>query len=156
MARISPITAFVRGIPGDFMTLAEVARILEIPEPTLRDLRIRAPKRFGPSLMTHFGRTPVYLYSAEDLERVRVELKNHRAEQRAEGFHSGRPALWTATEAADRRRRSMQAVYYARRADQLASRKLPTEADAARARAEDLRAQLKNDAAIRTAQRRVT
>lgn len=114
--RISPVTKFVRELEGGpWMTLAEVARALKVPEDTLRSWRRDDPETYNPSFMTHFGDLPVYLYSLEDLERVRLVAAAHTSDR-------GQPRLWSALEAKDRQRRHVRARYWERRRDLLLER----------------------------------
>lgn len=114
--RISPVTKFVRELEGGpWMTLAEVARALKVPEDTLRSWRRDDPETYNPSFMTHFGDLPVYLYSLEDLERVRLAAAAHTSDR-------GQPRLWSALEAKDRQRRHVRARYWERRRDLLLER----------------------------------
>lgn len=111
--RMSPVTKFVRELEGGpWMTLAEVARALKIPEDTLRTWRRNEPDAFNPSLMTYFGDLPVYLYSLQDLERVRTAAREHTSTW-------GQPRLWSGLEAKDRQRRHVRARYWERRAELL-------------------------------------
>lgn len=109
-AAVSPIIKYVRSIEGNYMTLAEVARALNVVEETLRLWRKRDPERFGPSLMTHFGDVPVYLYSLDDLERVRRNAKERGIAK------CGRPRLWTVREGQARQRRMTRVSYLRARA----------------------------------------
>lgn len=114
--RISPVTRFVRELEGGpWMTLAEVARALRIPEDTLRTWRRDDPANFNPSFMTHFGDLPVYCYSLDDLERVRAAAATHTSGR-------GQPRLWSVAEAKDRQRRHVRARYWERRAALLTER----------------------------------
>src|SRR4051812_8833598 len=94
------------------MSLAEVARTLKIPEDTLRTWRRQKPEIFNPSFMTHFGALPIYLYSADDLEKIRKAAEEHTSER-------GQPRLWSVAEAKDRQRRHVRARYWERRAESL-------------------------------------
>lgn len=113
--RISPVTRFIRELPdGPWMSLAEVARTLKISEDTLRTWRRNDPEVFNPSFMTHFGNLPVYLYSLEDLERVRLAAQAHTSER-------GQPRLWSVVEMKGRQRRHVRARYWERRAERLST-----------------------------------
>lgn len=104
---IPPVIRFVRSLEGEWLTLSEVARAIQVPEDTLRGWRRTDPATFGPTELTHLGDLPVCLYSLEDLERVRVAAKHNAA---------GKPRMWSADEVRSRRARTMKARYYEVRA----------------------------------------
>lgn len=125
MPRVPPIQAFIRRIPGDYMTLKEVSAVLQLSEDSLRTWRRKWPERFGPSMMTYYGQMPIYLYNLQDLERVQREAKIHldAIPKPAPGERvPGRPRIWTTLETQERRKRRMKVIYWRHRAETLRER----------------------------------
>lgn len=150
----SPTIRFVRSIPGQYMTLAEVAREIDVPEDTLRTWRRNEPHRFGPSRMTYFGSLPIYLYDLNDVERTRAEAAIQRADPQA---HGGNVTIWTVVEGQDRQRRLVRARYWEAKVARLAGKRdagSREQRDAARAKAKAIRRGLALEAATRRRERR--
>lgn len=120
MPRISPITAFVRSLEGDWFTLAEVARAIGRPEETLRDWAKRDPETYGAHHSERFGQRVVYLYDPARIERLRKALLEAQQAQplRFTGM-PGRPRIWSDDERKDRERQMARVVYYRRRVKEL-------------------------------------
>lgn len=155
-AAVDPVTRFVRSLDGDFYTLREIANHLGVSVNSMRTLARKHPAELGPSFAVMFGRLKVFLYTAEDLDRV-VEHQ-----QRRKAIHPdlddlaagpGRPVLWS-NEENRRRHQGHSAVYYwRRRAEVLHAAGKPEQARSAAERAAGIAEAMKAEQAQRLEER---
>lgn len=151
-APLDPATRLVRSLEGEYFKLSEAAEILKVPESTLRAL-IKdaqeggdpegAPKQYIP-----FGRISIYLYTQEDIERIRGVLTRRRAASPVpfDTVLNGRPPRYTPEERAARTKLSARGWYYRNRIARLQA------GDAPKAAVSDAKRKLKeiNDELKRT------
>lgn len=117
---LTPVVRFVRSLDGEYYLLSEVAAALDVPVPTLRRLKTKNSKLWGPSFKTHYGKTLIYLYTPADLARLARRFAKIRAEHPAMLTGSlGRPRMWNLAERQERQRRFAQAGYMRKRAQRL-------------------------------------
>lgn len=118
---LDPATRLVRSLEGEYFKLSEAAEMLKVPESTLRAL-IKdaseggdpdgAPKQYIP-----FGSIPIYLYTHEDIDRIREVLVRRRSASPVpfDMVLNGRPPRYTPEERAARTKLSARAWYYRNR-----------------------------------------
>ena len=136
-APLDPATRLVRSLEGEYFKLSEAAEILGVPESTLRAL-IKdaseggdpdgAPKQYIP-----FGKIPIYLYTHEDIDRIREVLTKRRSASPVpfDMVLNGRPPRYTPEERAVRTKLSARAWYYRNRIARLEAGDAPKAAAAA-------------------------
>lgn len=107
--RMDPTTRFVRSLPGKYFMVREAAAQLEVSDRTLRRL-YTADRGLGPQKMVYFGKVLVYLYSREDIERIRAYFGESKQILQVTGQPktNGRPPKWTASQ------RKLRQKYYSR------------------------------------------
>jgi len=121
---MDPATRLVRTLPGNYKKLSEAAEILGVSDDTLRTLLQEAVSKGdasgAPSKFAMMGRTRIYLYTDEDIERIRGILAERR-EVRSFDLTAvtGRPPLYTKEERAHRTRLNARAWYYRNRIKKL-------------------------------------
>jgi len=120
-APLDPATRLVRSLEGEYFKLSEAAEVLKVPESTLRAL-IKdaseggdpdgAPKQYIP-----FGKIPIYLYTHDDIDRIREVLTKRRSASPIpfDMVLNGRPPRYTPEERAQRTKLSARAWYYRNR-----------------------------------------
>lgn len=147
---MDPATRLVRSLEGEYYKLSEAAEMLGVPESTLRAL-IKdateggdpdgAPRQYIP-----FGKMMIYLYSPDDIERVRGVLAKRSAPTPFAMVLPGRPARYSPEERAARTKLSARAWYYRNRIDKL-TREGPKEHEvainAAKRKLREINAELK-------------
>lgn len=112
---MSPVTAFVRTAGGNYVTTNEAAVLIGTTTASLRYWMSQDWDNYGPRNQTDFGKVTVYLWSPEDIARVRATYDRARAAQ--PGRFMGRPGvvrLWSDLERLDRSRRTARATYHRR------------------------------------------
>jgi len=142
--RMDPTTRFVRSLPGKYFMVREAAAMLGVRHPVLRAL-LKEDKELGPSFCVFFGKVKVYLYTAEDIERVRVYLTQRKRVFRNTDITSslGRPQKWTEEQRKERQRLYSSSHYYRRRAEKLDAEGRTDEAEKAKAKVADIEKQLR-------------
>ena len=142
---ISPLIAYVRGLPGSFYLKGEVADALDVAPNTLRRLAVRDPERLGPSREVFYGRIRVALYDQNTVDVLHAYLRAHRSRR-------GRPRLWDDQQRRARRNTHGAAGYYRRRAVVLQQSGDVVGTGLAHARCEDAQVRLRaqHDAVRRT------
>lgn len=123
---MDPTTRFVRSLDGNFFMVREAALMLGVSHRTLRRLikdDDTPGKSLGPSYLVNFGKVPVYLYTVEDVERIRKHLNNAKQVLPREGVArlAGRPPKWTKDERTKRQRLYVRANYYRARIQTLST-----------------------------------
>lgn len=114
--RVSPITAYVRNLPQTYYLLNEVALMLGVHDRTLRVLN-GDPETFrtlGPTSVVRFGKVTVYLYTPEDVEKLKKHFANRRKVEpavKADG-NPGRPRKYDAEQKKVRGKLYSRAHYY--------------------------------------------
>jgi hypothetical protein len=122
---MDPATRLVRTLPGNYKKLSEAAEILGVSGDTLRALIQEAVNEGdpagAPSKFAMMGRTRLYLYTDEDIERIRGVLESRREVRTFDLTSSGtgRPPLYTKEERATRTRLNARAWYYRNRIKKL-------------------------------------
>lgn len=123
---LDPSTRFVRSLDGEYYKLTEAAEQLGVSDRTLRNfLQGKVgddPNVLGPSFKVMFGKIPIYLYTKEDITRIREHLQARREVLPNDGrvrSLMGRPSKWTAEQKARRQRLYSAAHYWRRRAVEL-------------------------------------
>lgn len=116
---MDPATRFVRSLPGEYFMTREAAAMLGVPRRRLDEYVASYPDELGPSFCTFFGKLKIYLYTQEDIERIRAHLTNVRRvfPPRTPGA-GGRPRKWTDEERKERQRLYAKRHYYHRRIEE--------------------------------------
>lgn len=144
LPRVDPATAFVRRLGGDVFMLREAADLLGIGARTLRALLKSGQADYQPSHIAHMGQVRIYLFTREDIERIREVLNGRYSVQANEGKPlMGRPAIYTKEERVLRQRQYSMAHYYRRRYEELLAAGKEDKAAAALAKAHEYEALLK-------------
>jgi hypothetical protein len=118
---LDPATRFVRSLDGEYYMLREAAAKLGVSDRTLRNLlqgKVGGdPNAFGPSYKVNFGKITIYLYTKEDIEKIRKHLEERRQVLPNEGGvrPPGRPVKWTDEQRRERQRLYSAQHYYRRR-----------------------------------------
>ena len=138
VARIDPATRFVRRLDGDFLKLQEAADLLGVSKRTLRNFIRKKREGFQPSHIGYMGKLGIYLYSEEDVERIRQLLDDRYKIRTNEGQGPmGRPAVYTTEERVIRQRQYSMAHYYRKRYESLVAEGKAEKAEAARVKMEE-------------------
>lgn len=126
---MDPATRLVRSLPGNYHKLAEAAEILGVSDTTLRTLIAEAgttgEKAGAPSKYVMYGKNKIYLYSDEDIERIRALLAERREIRPFDAAVTGRPRVYTQEEAAVRKKHNARAWYYRNKIQRLIDAKAP-------------------------------
>lgn len=70
-----PMTKLVRSLPGQWFTLPEAARALGMSKKTLRSWIYKDVEGLQPGKKVQYGRTFLWVYSAEDLLRIKKNME---------------------------------------------------------------------------------
>lgn len=97
-----PATRFVRSLPGDYFMLREAAEELNLSPYTLRKYIVEDIDGLVPSKAVMFGKVQVYLYTKEDIERMRNVLVSR--EQVRPYDRKGRPSKYSLEQRNERAR----------------------------------------------------
>ena len=118
---LSPATAFVRSLPGEFFMLREVAEMVGVSQYTLRNLIAKNAEGLTPSNYAMFGSVKIYLYTRADIDRLQKHFERRLEVRKYDGQSPkvGRPALYTKEERLERNRLHSQAYYWHKRHDRL-------------------------------------
>jgi transposase len=74
MNTMDPATRAVRSIPGGYFLLREAAEMLGVSTQKIRKL-IKTPELgLTPKMQTHQGKSTIYLYTQDDVDRIRQYL----------------------------------------------------------------------------------
>lgn len=127
---MDPATRLVRSLEGEYYKLSEAAEMLGVPESTLRAL-IKDASEGGdpdgaPRQYIPFGQMMIYLYTTEDIQRIKEVLARRSTPAPFAMVLPGRPARYSPEERAARTKLSARAWYYRNRIDTL-TRKGPEE-----------------------------
>lgn len=118
---ISPTIRFVRSLPGEYYMVSEAAKMLGLSPHTLR--QYVSDPALSPTKCANFGKIRIYLYTMEDIDRIKAELDERRKvvdyNGERHGRPSGRPRQFTEYEAAQRKKMYAKRYYYQKRAEQL-------------------------------------
>jgi transposase-like protein len=118
---IDPVSAFVRTLDGDYYLVREAAEALGISQHQLRRAIKHEQTGMLPSHGVMIGKMKVYLYTIEDIERMRDIIAQQRAVSDYESIkdkksgRGGRPAVYTPEERAQRARLYSRACYWKNR-----------------------------------------
>lgn len=119
---ISPITRYVRSLPGEYYTVTEAAKLLHLSPHTLRSYAGSGDSKLAPTKCAYFGKVRLYLYTAEDVSRIKNELDARREVKEFNGERfgrpSGRPAIYTKEQVAQRKRLYARRHYYKKKAQE--------------------------------------
>ncbi len=97
-----PATRFVRSLPGDYFMLREAAEELKLSPYTLRKYIVEDIDGLVPSKAVMFGKVQVYLYTKDDIERMRSVLASR--EQVRPYDRKGRPSKYSLEQRNERAR----------------------------------------------------
>ena len=115
--RLDPATRFVRSLPGEYFLLREAAEASGVSQFTLRKMIADDIPECVPSKYAMFGKIKIYLYTREDIERIRGYLGNRQRIFAHNGMARkvGRPAKYTQVQRAQRSRLYSKAWYWKNR-----------------------------------------
>lgn len=120
--RIAPSVQFVRSLEGTYYLLREAAELLGVSHRTLRTY-LNGPDKdlLGPSFCTYLGKIKIYLYTDDDIERLRKHFEEQKvvypATDPGPTYTKGRPPKWTEEQRKIRQRKFSQVHYYKTQAD---------------------------------------
>ena len=142
---LSPATAFVRSLPGEFFMLREVAEMVGVSQYVLRNLIAKDAEGLLPSNYAMFGNVKIYLYTRADIERLQKHFERRMVVREYDGQSpkAGRPALYTREERLARNRLYSQAYYWRKRHEKLVTEGRLDEAAAANDKAIEVEERLK-------------
>jgi len=142
--KLDPATKFVRSLSGDYYLLREAAVALGVSPRVLRHYIKRGETSLGPSYAANMGKVRIYLYTAEDVERIREKLQSRSVVYRNEGrVAMGRPAIFTPEQRLERQRKFSMANYYRKRYTKLTDAGHVEKAEVALRKARQLEEELK-------------
>jgi hypothetical protein len=144
--RLDPATRFVRGLPGEWFMLREAAEASGVSQFTLRKMIAEDIPQCTPSKYAMFGKIRIYLYTRKDIENIRKYLieRNQVYNHNGQAKRIGRPPTYSKTERKDRSRLYSKAWYWKNRAEILESKGDKAGAAKARAKARELKKELKS------------
>lgn len=118
---MDPSTRFVRSLDGDYLMLRETAVTLGVSSQFLRKAIRDDRVEYLPSKSVWFGKVKIYLYTRQDLDRMRKALEESRIVFDHDGQmrRPGRPRRFTKDEAKERQRLFSRAYYYRKKIAQL-------------------------------------
>lgn len=120
MNRTDPATSFVRQLEGDWYLLREAADMVGVSQGTLRKLITNEVEGLVPGHYTMFGRNKIYLYTIEDIDRLREHFSQRLRVYTNDGKRtSGRPQVYTHEERKVRARLYSRAWYWRNRIEML-------------------------------------
>jgi len=148
-AALDPSTRFVRSLDGDYFMLREAAEILGVKHTLLRSLMRsddNKDRSLEPTFCTFFGKVKLYLYTKDDIARIRVYLTKRKQVFRNTELANfkGRPRIWTNEERKDRNRLYSRAYYYRKKAEEHTANGDTAAADRAKAIVADCEQRLAN------------
>lgn len=120
---MDPATRLVRSLEGEYYKLSEAAEMLDVPESTLRAL-IKDASEGGdpdgaPRQYIPFGKMMIYLYSPEDIDRIKGVLAKRVTPTPFTMVLPGRPPRYSPEERTARTKLSARAWYYRNRIEKL-------------------------------------
>jgi hypothetical protein len=145
--RLDPATRLVRSLDGEYYKLVEAAEMLGIGSSTLRKYISTGNKEMSPSKQINYlDKVRIYLYTAEDIERMREYLGSMSSVQEFDGpmRPRGRPRKYSDEQRRERMRLFAKASYWRRRASDLSAVGKHEEAVKALRKESALREALKN------------
>jgi hypothetical protein len=134
--RIAPAVRFVRSLEGDYYLLREAAQILGVSHRTLRNFIASNEKQdLAPGYYAMLGKVKVYLYTDDDIGRIRKYLdsqKNlYRLDDPGPMGNRGRPAKYNDDQRKERQRKFTQVHYYKTKAQKYVDAGQPEKANVA-------------------------
>lgn len=141
---VDPATRFVRSLPGNYFLLREAAEAVGVSQFTLRKFISEDIEGLVPSKYAMMGKVKIYLYTREDIENIRLHLKEREVVFNHDGKakRTGRPATYTKEQRAKRSRMYSNAWYWKNRAKILEERGDHEAAIKAQAKADKIERQL--------------
>lgn len=109
-------TRFVRSLTGTYYRVSEVSQIIGVSGQTIRK-KMRQDDAWAPSFTAHMGKVQIYLYTPEDLDRLKELAGDYRSAKPFKGPMVGRPAKYTPDERKERNRLYTRRHYWNKRFD---------------------------------------
>lgn len=114
---LDPVTAFVRGLEDDYYLLREAAEECGMSVQVLRRAVKDGQEAMQPSNGVMIGKMKVYLYTREDIDRMKQALADRRDvktfdEMSRSPVVGGRPSVYTPEEKAERARLFSRLSYW--------------------------------------------
>lgn len=79
ITKIDPMTTFVRGLDGGpYYMVREASEMLGVNHRVLRKLNDDPDSDLKPSFLAYLGKVKVYLYTQDDIEKIREGLEERR------------------------------------------------------------------------------
>lgn len=142
--RTDPATSFVRQLEGDWYMLREAAELVGVSQFTLRKLIFNEAEGLVPSHYTMFGRNKIYLYTKDDIDRIRAHFEARQQVFVNDGSRrTGRPPVYTSDERRERARLYSRAWYWRSRIKQLETEGKTKELNEAKRRLAEVERKLK-------------
>lgn len=114
--RLAPSVRFVRSLEGHYYLLREAAQMLGVSHRTLRNFNAADPEKLGPGFYAYLGKIKIYLYTDDDIARLRKHLDEQKivysAGEPGPAQAKGRPAKWSKEQRQARQRKFSQIHYY--------------------------------------------
>ena len=150
--RIAPSVRFVRSLEGTYYLLREAAEMLEVSPRTLRNFIDKDNDLLGPSFFTYLGKIKIYLYTEDDIKRLREYITEQKnliypisENPKTKETHKGRPAKWTAEQRKMRQRKFSQVHYYKNQAEKHQNAGNPAKAEKALKKMRQIQKQLREE-----------
>lgn len=117
---VDPVTAFVRGLDGDFYMVREAAEALGIKRHVLQRAIGNGTEGMVPSHAVMIGKMKVYLYTLEDVQRMKQIMEERKTIKTFDDVSSvkgkgGRPSQYNEEERRQRARLYSRACYWKKR-----------------------------------------
>jgi hypothetical protein len=146
---LDPATKFVRSLDGTYYMVREAAEILGVSHRVLRKMNDDPESEMKPSFAAYLGKIKIYLYTEDDITKIRdyLEIERKRIYPNEPGVgpeRKGRPSQFTKSERKERQRLYSKAHYYGKRAEEETSRGNLAKASQYLAKQRQVKKELKN------------
>jgi len=122
VTKIDPVTTFVRGLDGGpYYMVREASEILGVNHRVLRKFNDDPDSDLKPSFLAFLGKVKVYLYTEDDIDRIKDALEERRRVYPNDPALipvRGRPRSFTKEDRKQRQKLYSRAHYYGKRAQE--------------------------------------
>lgn len=120
-SNLDPVSAFVRSLDGEYYLVREAAEAMGVSQHYLRRSIKQEVEGMLPSHGVMIGKMKVYLYTMDDIHRMRKliaerkKVSDFETIKDSEGGRGGRPTVYTKEERVERARLYSRACYWKNR-----------------------------------------